>query len=286
MIGRKECAAGAFPQNAAVACQGVRGAYSEVAAQHLFAHPDILYMRTFDGVFRAVETGLCQYGILPIENSNAGSVADVYDLMKVHNFFIVRSVKVSIFHKLLVKEKTNAEDLAAIYTHEQAVKQCSRFLEKHPHIEINVCANTAKAAQLVAQSDRSDIAAIASGGCAELYTLTALTASVQNSENNYTRFICISKQCEVFDGADKISLMLTLEHKAGSLYEAIKQFAEAQINLTKLESRPIADTDFEFMFYFDLQARVDDKQVHDVLRQVERSAKQFVFLGNYQEIIA
>jgi len=275
----------AFKTNrASIACQGVEGAYSQIAANTLFEQPDVVYMRTFDGVFRAVDNGLCRYGVLPLENSNAGSVTDVYDLMKTYNFFIVRSVKVSISHMLLQKTKTAVEKIKEIYTHEQAARQCSKFLEQNAHIKINLSANTAAAAQFVAESERTDIAAIASENCIELYNLTASSKNIQNNNNNYTRFICISKECEIFDNADRISLMLSLEHKAGSLLQVIKQFADSNLNLIKLESRPIADTDFEFMFYFDVQANVENKEVQDLLLRLEESTRHLVFLGNYSEI--
>ncbi|MCL2180052.1 MAG: hypothetical protein FWB83_02905 [Treponema sp.] len=285
MIDVNTCRKPQLQETAYVACQGVKGAYSQIAANALFKQPDVMYMRTFDGVFRAVGSGLCRYGVLPLENSNAGSVTDVYDLMKTHKFFIVRSVKVSISHMLLQKTKTGVEKIKEIYTHEQAARQCSRFLEQNDHIKINLCANTAAAAQLVAESERTDIAAIASENCIPLYNLTASSKNIQNNNNNYTRFICISKECEIFDNADKISLMLSLENKAGALYEILKQFAECNINLVKLESRPIADTDFEFMFYFDIQANIENKDVRDLLLRIQKSVKLLAFLGNYSEIV-
>ena len=282
----KECRKTDLQKNAAVACQGVEGAYSQTAAKAVFENPDIIYMRTFDGVFRAVDKGLCRYGILPVENSNAGSVTAVYDLMRIYNFYIVRSVKISIEHALLANEKIAAEKIKEIYTHEQAAAQCGKFIEENPHIKLNICGNTAAAAKFVAESARTDIAAIASENCADLYNLTILKKSVQNNKNNYTRFICISKTCEIFDNADKISLMLTLEHKAGALYEVMKQFAELRINLTKLESRPIQNTDFEFMFYFDIQENIENENIYDLMLRLNQNSIQFAFLGNYSEINA
>jgi len=284
MIDIKNCRKLQLQETAVIACQGVEGAYSQIAANALFKQPEVMYMRTFDGVFRAVNNGLCRYGILPLENSNAGSVTDVYDLMKTHKFFIVRSVKVAISHMLLQKKKTGIEKIKEIYTHEQAARQCSKFLEQNDHIKINLSANTAAAAQFVAESERTDIAAIASENCIQLYNLTASSKNIQNNNNNYTRFICISKECEIFDDADKISLMLSLENKAGALYEIIKQFAERRLNLIKLESRPIADTDFEFMFYFDVQANIENEGVYDLLLKLKETTRQLVFLGNYSEI--
>jgi chorismate mutase/prephenate dehydratase len=280
----KICRKAKFPATAIVACQGVEGAYSQIAANAVFEHPQIMYMRTFDGVFRSVSSGLCQYGILPIENSNAGSVTDVYDLMREHNFFIVRSIRLPIFHALLTKKKISADKIKEIFTHEHAVKQCSKFLEQNSHININLCANTAAAARFVAESDCSDIAAIASENCAELYDLVVSAKNIQNYKNNYTRFICISKECEIYDNADKISLMLTLEHRVGSLYEVIKDFAEMGLNLTKLESRPLADTDFEFMFYFDIQASIENEAVNNFFVRLSKTARYFLFLGNYSEM--
>jgi len=285
MIDIKNCRKPQLQETAVIACQGVEGAYSQIAANALFKNPDVIYMRTFDGVFRAVNNGLCKYGVLPLENSNAGSVTDVYDLMKTHKFFIVRSVKVSISHMLLQKKKTGIDKIKEIYTHEQAARQCSRFLEQNDQIKINLSANTAAAAQFVAESERTDIAAIASENCIQLYNLTATSKNIQNNNNNYTRFICISKECEIFDNADKISLMLSLENKAGALYEVIKQFAERQLNLIKLESRPIADTDFEFMFYFDVQANIENESVQELLLHLKETTKQLAFLGNYNEIV-
>ncbi|MCL2403267.1 MAG: prephenate dehydratase [Coriobacteriia bacterium] len=284
MINLKEYRKDEFPKSALIACQGVSGAFSQEAAHILFEDPKIMYMRTFDGVFRAVDAGLVQYGILPIENSNAGSVTDVYDLMKEYNFYITRSVKISIPHMLLGSEGASLEDIAEIYTHEQAARQCSSFIEKHPHINLVMCTNTAMAAQKVAESGRSDVAAIASENCAELYGLSILEKNIQNNRNNYTRFICISKKCEIYGNPDRISLMLTVEHKSGTLFEVIKQFADLGFNLVKLESRPIADTDFDFMFYFDVQANIDDAKVHDLLTRLNLCTKYLAFLGNYSEV--
>jgi chorismate mutase/prephenate dehydratase len=286
MIDYADCQAAVFPQRAAVACQGVPGAYSEMAAHSLFEDPEIMYMRTFDGVFRAVESGLCRYGILPIENSNAGSVGEVYDRMREHDFFIVRAVKLSIFHKLLAKKPCGLSSIKEIVTHEQAARQCSRFLEAHDDIAVTISGNTATAARTVAESERADIAAIASHRCAELYDLSVLGTEIQNSDHNYTRFICISKDCEIYPGADRISLMLTLEHRPGSLFETMREFAQSNLNLTKLESRPIAETDFEFMFYFDVEGSLADTATARVLSRIEDDARQFTFLGNYCEVEA
>lgn len=267
-----------------VACQGVDGAYSSMAAGKLFKLPNILYFRHFEGVFSAVEKGLCRYGVLPIENSSYGSVNDVYDLMLNHNFYIVRTIKLHVSHVLLAKEGAEIGGIKEIFSHEQALGQCGEFLKAHPEIKITVCENTAAAAKFVAESGRKDIAAISSSNCAELYGLKVLSRKVANSENNYTRFICISKEPEIYAGANKISLMLTLPHKPGALYSVMSKFNALDINLSKLESRPIVGSDFEFMFYFDIDAEICKTGVVKLLSELSSSLERFVFLGAYSEL--
>ena len=272
-----------FPQNATVACQGIEGAYSHQAANRLFALPQILFFQRFDGVFQAVEKGLCRYGVLPIENSSAGSVTEVYDLMKGRDFSIVRGTRLHIVHALLTRGAKLGQ-IREVISHEQAVRQCAPFLKAHPEIRVTLCANTAVAAQTVANSGRDDLAAIASPACAELYGLTALPDSIQASDNNHTRFIVISKKPEIYPVANRISLMLTLPHVAGSLYRMIARFSALEMNLLKIESRPIPGRDFEFMFYFDVEASCANPEVLSLLAELESTVSQFAFLGNYAEV--
>ena len=272
-----------FPQNATVACQGIEGAYSHQAANRLFALPQILFFQRFDGVFQAVEKGLCRYGVLPIENSSAGSVTEVYDLMKGRDFSIVRGTRLHIVHALLTRGAKLGQ-IREVISHEQAVRQCAPFLKAHPEIRVTLCANTAVAAQTVANSSRDDLAAIASPACAEIYGLTALPDSIQASDNNHTRFIVISKKPEIYPGANRISLMLTLPHVAGSLYRMIARFSALEMNLLKIESRPIPGRDFEFMFYFDVEASCANPEVLSLLAELESTVSQFAFLGNYAEV--
>ena len=274
-----------LPDRGQIACQGVEGAYSQQACDKLFALPAITYFRSFAGVAQAVEKGLCQYGVLPIENSSHGTVNDVYDLVRDHRFFIVRSLKLHIRHSLLANPGATLDGIREIVSHEQAIGQCSRFLKDHSSIKVTTMENTAVAAKYVAESGRTDIAAISSARCAELYGLAVLDDHVQNSENNYTRFICISKELEIYPGANRISLMLSLPHRPGALYSIIAKFAALGLNLTKLESRPVPGSDFEFLFYFDLESSVDSPETLSVLNELAAvPSERFVFLGNYSEI--
>ena len=272
-----------FPSRAVVACQGVEGAYSQNACDKLFSLPNIMYFNSFSGVFQAVESGLCRYGILPIENSTAGSVNEVYDLMKKHNFYIVRSIKLRIDHNLLAKKGTKLSDIKEIYSHQQALDQCSEFLKSLKGVKITVCENTAVAAKFVAESERNDVAAISSKNCAELYSLSVLSNTVQNNDNNYTRFICISKSLEIYPGADKVSMMFSIAHKPGTLYNVVSRFSTLGLNLTKLESRPIPNTDFQFMFYFDLDANIHDEKVQRLLCEFDDEYERFTYFGSYME---
>ena len=273
-----------FPNSATVACQGVAGAYSQIATDRMFPIADILYFKDWDAVFKAVEKGLCDFGVLPIENSNAGSVNAVYDLMRKHNFYIVKSIKLRIQHYLLAKSGTETKDIKEIITHEQAVSQCSEFIKTLGNVKITVCENTAKAAELVADSERTDVACICSHDCAGIYGLSILETNVQNNENNYTRFIAIQKKLKIYENADKISIMANLPHEAGSLNKVLNRFASLGLNLTKLESRPMTNTSFEFAFYFDVTAKIEQVEVQNLLAELEKSCDKFVFLGAYTEL--
>ena len=274
-----------FPQAPMVACQGVEGAYSQIACEKIFKNPFIMYFKSFEAVFSAIEQGLCQYGILPIENSTAGSVKKVYDLMIHHNFSIVRSFRLKIDHNLLALPGTKLEDIREVYSHEQALNQCSEFLQKLTGIKIIPVENTAVAAEMVAKSGRKDVAAISSRSCAELYGLKVLAASIQDKGNNYTRFICISKKMEIYPGSDKTSIMMVLNHRPGALYRVMARLYALGINVTKLESRPLPDRDFEFMFYFDLDTSIYSEEFVQLMCELDDLCEEFKYLGSYSEVV-
>lgn len=273
-----------FPSQAVVACQGVEGAYSQKACEKLFELPGIVYCNTFESVFAAIDSGLCRYGVLPLENSTAGSINRVYDLMMKYNFNIVRSTRLKINHCLLTQKGSALSDIKEVFSHEQAINQSSEYL-KGLGVKVTACANTAIAAQMVAESQRSDVAALSSKECAELYGLKVAASAVQDNGNNYTRFICISKALEIYPGSDKTSVMMSIPHKPGSLYKVLSRFYALGINLIKLESRPMADRDFEFMFYFDLETPVYSAEFVQLIGDLEAGCEEFRYLGSYLEII-
>ena len=274
-----------FPQAPMVACQGVEGAYSQIACEKIFKNPFIMYFKNFDSVFNAIEQGLCQYGILPIENSTAGSVKKIYDLMIRHNFSIVRTFRLKVDHNLLANPGAAIEGITQIYSHEQAINQCSDFLKNHTGIQIIPVENTAVAANMVAQSGRLDVAAISSHSCEELYGLKSLADSIQDKGNNRTRFICISKNLEIYPGSDKTSIMMVLSHKPGALYKVLARLYTLGINVIKLESRPIPDRDFEFMFYFDLETSIYSEEFVQLMCELDDLCEEFKYLGSYTEVV-
>ena len=274
-----------FPRAPMVACQGVEGAYSQLACEKIFPSPMILYFKSFGGVFSAIENGMCQYGVLPIENSTAGSVNQVYDLMIQHNFSIVRTFRLKVDHNLLANPGTKLEDIREIYSHQQAISQCAGFLSRLPNVNVVAVENTAMAAEMVAASGRKDVAALSSRSCAQLYGLTNLAPSVQDKGNNRTRFICISKNLEIYPGADKTSIMMILPHKPGALYKVLARLYTLGINVTKLESRPLPDREFEFMFYFDLETSIYSEEFVQLMCELDDFCEEFKYLGSYCEVV-
>ena len=274
-----------FPQAPMVACQGVEGAYSQIACEKMFRAPFIMYFKSFDGVFQAIEKGLCQYGILPIENSTAGSVKKVYDLMIHHNFSIVRTFRMKVDHNLIANKGAKLSDIKKIYSHEQAINQCSDFLKNLNGVEIIPVENTAVAADMVARSGQLDVAAISSNVCEEIYGLKSLADSIQDKGNNRTRFICISKNLEIYPGSDKTSIMMVLNHKPGALYKVLARLYVLGINVIKLESRPIPDKDFEFMFYFDLETSIYSEEFVQLMCELDVLCEEFKYLGSYTEVV-
>ena len=273
-----------FPEKAVVACQGVAGAYSQLACDKLFKLANVLYFSSFESVFSAIEAGLCQYGVVPVENSTAGSVNAVYDLMTHHNFRIVRSIRLKVDHNLLVKPGTKRSDIREIYSHQQAISQCEQYLQSFKDVKIIPCENTAVAAKKVAESN-GGCAALSSRSCQKLYGLECLEASVQDQDNNFTRFICISKKLEIYPGANRTSLMAVLPHEPGSLYKLLSRFYALGLNLNKLESRPMPDRNFEFMFYFDLETPVYSPQLLQLIGEMPSLCEEFAYLGSYSEVV-
>ena len=274
-----------FPKRASVACAGCEGAYANLAAERLFDLPEVVFVNNFDGVFRAVSSGLCEYGVLPIENSLAGSVNAIYDLLAEHNVSIVRSLRLKIDHSLLVHPGVKLEEIREIYSHQQAISQCSEFLSTLKNVRIIPVENTAEAARMVAQSGDRTKASISSRLCSELYHLQVLKNAVQNRDNNYTRFVCIAKEPKIYSGANRTSIMMVIPNRPGTLFRILSRFNATGVNLVKLESRQIPEREFEYRFYFDIEASVYSPEFQSMMCELNNIGEQFKYFGTYAEII-
>lgn len=274
---------GELPTTAQVACQGVEGAFSHQAADHFFKEPAVSFYPQFEEVFQAVADRQVEYGVLPIENSTAGSVGAVYDLMRKYDFYIVKEAKVPVAHCLLAKPEASYDDITEVYSHQQALSQCEGYFNHHRQLTARAYSNTAAAAKFIAHEGQPHMAAIASRKCAEMYGLTILAENIQDISHNTTRFICISCDPVFSAKANKISMCLTLPHKPGALYHLLNKFAINQINLTKLESRPWPERNFEFMFYLDVEGSLSDYKTRLLLEDLNNQLGYFKILGSYNE---
>ena len=267
-----------FPRQAYVACQGVEGAFSQIAADKLFKHANLSFFSTFEGVFRAVEQGFCSYGVLPFENSSAGTVNQVYDLMSQYDFHIVRTVRLKIDHNLLVKEGVELDRITDVYSHQQAIDQCADFLASLEGVTVHMVENTAVAAKLVAESEDP---ALGSRSAAETYGLDICRHAVQDTANNYTRFACISKNLEIYPGADRSSLSVVVADKPGALQMILSEFTYAGINLTMLQSRPTKRQLGDYMFFVELAGSIHDIDVQTALECLRLKLRDVKVLGSY-----
>ena len=274
-----------FPTSPAVACQGVEGAFSQIACEKIFKTPFTVYFKNMDAVFQAVEQGLCQYGVLPIENSVGSSIKRVYDLLIHHNFSIIRTCSLKTDHNLLAIPGSSLSDIQVVYSHHNAIAQCSGFLKKYPHIKVVNVENTAIAAEMVASAGRTDVAAIASYACKELYGLISLADVIQDKQTNRTHFVCFSKNLEIYPASDRTSIMMVLPHKPGALYKVLARLYTLGINVIKLESRPISDRDYEFMFYFDLETSIYSEEYIQLMCELDDLCTDFAYLGSYTEVL-
>lgn len=265
-----------------IACQGVNGAYSGKAAEALFEDSPVIFHKQFEDVFEAVNQGKARFGIIPVENSTAGSVHESYDLIMKYKFYIVGAYDLRVEHCLCTKQNVNFEDIDNVYSHPQALSQCNIFLKSFDFTGINF-SNTAAAAKFVSESDKTNIAAICSESAAKRYGLKIIPRNIQNVTNNTTRFIVISKELVIDDDAEKISLIFSAPHRTGSLYRVLGRFSMTGLNLTKLESRPVPNGKFDYYFYVDILGSVRDEETLDLLCALSDELPEFSFLGNYYE---
>ena len=270
-------------ENITVGYQGIEGANSHEATIRLFPNAKSKHYKSFADVFAAVENGEISYGVLPVENSTGGSVSSVYDLILKHRFYIVGALDLPIDYCLGGIRQAELEDIEIVRTHPQSILQCANYIADN-NFESVPCSNTAVAARDVAKEKRLNVAAICSYKAAEEYGLKVLDNHIQDDDSNVTRFIVISKKLYIPKNSNKISLCFSLPHVTGSLYSLLCRFNSLGLNLTKIESRPRADRNFEYLFYLDFTGSVHSDNVTELLSQLSEEMPEFSFLGNYFEM--
>src|SRR6266540_4020176 len=241
-----------------IAYQGEPGAFSEAAARKIDHDAQLVPCRSFEEVFESVNAGPSSYGVLPIENSIGGSIHRNYDLLLAHELPIVAEVELPVVHHLLALPGATLDGLTRVYSHPQGLAQCERFLRTLSGIEIIATYDTAGSAKMVADAGSKESAAIASARAGDVFGLVALASSVQDFDDNITRFLVIGRRPLKNAVADKTTIVFTIPNEPGALFKALSVFALRGIDLTKLESRPIPGRKWEYLFYADLTASKDD----------------------------
>lgn len=268
-----------------VAFQGEIGAYSEVAVyKHFGAKVHSIPCKSFQEVFNKVDSGLVDFGVLPIENSIEGSVNQVYDLLLTHNLMICGEVVVKIKHCLIGNPNSDLSHIKRVYSHPQALAQCSNFLERLT-CEVIPTYDTAGSVKIVKERGLIDEAAIAGENAAEIYGMKILARDVSNYPDNYTRFVIVSRMEAPPSGNDKTSIIFSVKHVPGALYEALGVFVKRGINLTKIESRPTRKKPWEYIFYLDFEGHRTETRCADALRELQDKTVFVKFLGSFPKAV-
>ena len=264
-----------------IAYQGEPGAYSEAAALRYSDHADLLACESFEQVFQAVDQGKADHGVLPVENSIGGSIHRNYDLLLEHDLPIVGEVQLVITHNLMALPGTRIDELTRIYSHPQALAQCERFLRALPHVAVEASYDTAGSAKLVKEKHLVGAGAIASERAAQVFGLEILQSEIQDFSDNITRFLVVSRVADPDPLVDKTTVVFSLPNEPGALFKALSVFALRDIDLTKIESRPIRGRPWEYLFYVDLPLGRNDLRCSRALVHLAEFARSMRTLGSY-----
>ena len=269
-------------ENPRVVYQGVPGAYSEQACLNFFG-PQVQArgLEQFEDAFVALRDGGADYAVLPIENSSTGAIRQIYDLLTQYQFFIVGETTVKVEHCHMALPGASLDTITHVYSHEQGLFQSEQFLNRYPHWHRVPQADTAGSAQMVAQSGDLTKAAICSARAAQLYGLNILARGVNHTSHNTTRFVVVSPKMELREGADKISTVFLLPHEAGSLHQILTIFAVHGLNMVKLESRPLPERSWEYMFFLEFTGNLNTPETGQVLHELAQTTGDFRVLGNF-----
>ncbi len=268
-------------QGMVVAFQGEIGAYSEEAAFHFFGSSiQAKPCESLDNVFKAVEQGKAQFGIVPIENSLEGSISRVYDLLLDSSLKVCGETELRVVHCLIASPETRIDLIKKVYSHPQALGQCQAFL-KHLDCELIPTYDTAGSVKMIKEKGITDGAAIAGTRAAEIYGMKIIATEIEDNPNNFTRFFILAKQDSPPSGNDKTSIVFSVKHRPGALYEFLQDLASRNINLTKIESRPTRQRPWEYNFYLDFEGHREDKAAREALNSLERNSLFVKVLGSY-----
>ena len=265
--------------------QGELGAFSEMAVQAYFGDAaEPVPHGWFDDVFRSVDEGRCDYGMLPIENTLAGSIHVNYDLMQEHDQQIVGEIVLRIVHNLMAKPGVRPEELRRVQSHPKALEQCVRFFREHPSLKPETVYDTGGAAKMLGEGEARDIGVIASTRAAERYGLEILEHGIEDNVQNYTRFLVLGREPESPVGERlKTSIVFSMPHEPGTLFKAMSVFALRDISINKIESRPLVGSPWEYLFYLDFEGHADSMLCKRALNHLQEIATNFKLLGSYAE---
>lgn len=269
-------------KNSRIVFQGTEGAYSQAAMEKYFGkNINSFHVQTFRDAMEAIEEGSADFAVLPIENSSAGAVSEVYDLLVEFENYIVGEVILPIQHTLAGLPGTKLEDIERVYSHPQALMQSAKFLDEYREWQQISVANTAVAAKKVLEDNVKTKAAICSEYAADYYGLEVLVDQINHSDNNSTRFIVVTNQKIFLKDASKISICFEVSHESGSLYHMLSHFIYNDLNMTKIESRPIEGQNWEYRFFVDFDGNMAEPAVKNAIRGLREEAKSLKILGNY-----
>ncbi len=271
-------------ENLKVGYQGVIGSFSEEAMhKHFSSIKNTKNYETFEELFIALKNEEIDYAIAPIENSSTGGISKVYDLLKIYDFYIVGEECIKINQHLIGVKGATINDIQEVYSHPQGFEQSAESLKRYENIKLIPYLNTAISAKLVSDLNDKTKAAIASERAAKIYNLDIIDSNINDNKDNYTKFVIIGRNFEVGNACDKSSIIFSTEHESGELYRLLKYFADYNINLTKIESRPNKHIPWQYLFYVDFEGSIKEEKIKRAIANIENESKYFKFLGSYKK---
>ena len=270
-----------------VGFQGRHGTFSEIAAMQYFEGKDIETKgyKDFKSILADVESGALDYAVLPVENTTTGLIVRCYDLFRDYNIYAVGEIDIPIREDLIVIPGTKIEEIKEVYSHPEALSQCTEFFAAHPEMEAMPYQDTARSVEYVKECNDHSKAALGSWRAREYYGMESLLPCVQDSDLNMTRFLIVTNKEETAKDADKISAIMVLKHRPGSLYNILGILSKNGVNILQLQSRPIPGKIFQYMFYIDFSGNTSAREIREVLKELEQRCEEIRILGCYKAAV-